>query len=172
METWSSELVGIVFGYLFAIIIGHLAVSRVYKAIWENTGWIEKKENQRFVYAPALVGLVERALYVAAAQLNSPEFIAVWLAIKVAGQWKTWEEGADTEDGPIRGQVFFNFFLVGTGFSIAYALVGFTLISSIKREDYMTAILFPTVLIAGTIGFVIQTKRYKEKYAPKHNTGE
>jgi hypothetical protein len=36
---------------------------------------------------PAIVGMIERALFVTAILLDHVEFIAVWLALKAAAQW-------------------------------------------------------------------------------------
>lgn len=160
MQTWFSYILG----YFFAIIIGHWCISWVVNTLWSASGWLKNKEVQPFAYTPSLVGLVERALYVASLQFGRSEFIAVWLAMKVAGQWKKWEEGANVESGTIPGRAFYNFFLIGTGFSIAYAFVGFLIISSISTGEYLKAIIPPTALIAGTVFFVMLTKYYQRKH--------
>jgi len=88
----------------------------------------------------------------------------VWLAMKVAGQWNRWENGADIGSTVIPGRAFYNFFLIGTGFSIAYSVAGFSITSSIASGEYLTSIIAPSSLIIGTILFVQLTKYYQRKY--------
>ena len=79
---------------------------------------------------PALVGGIERLLYVVAILAGAPELVAVWLALKVAGGWKAWSDGRDiswtTEDGSsksvtVMGRHEFNIFLIGSGLSLLSA---------------------------------------------------
>ena len=61
------------------------------------------------------VGIVERLLYTTAFLLNQPGFVAVWLALKVASQWKRWQ-------GEERAT--YNVFLIGSGLSLIMAYLG------------------------------------------------
>jgi hypothetical protein len=60
-------------------------------------------------------GIVERLLYTTVFIINQPAFVAVWLALKVASQWKRW-------DGEERGT--YNVFLMGNAFSLIIAYLG------------------------------------------------
>jgi len=71
-----------------------------------------------------LVGNCEAVLYPTSLIINKPEFIGVWLALKVAGHWKFWEKG-------YKGRNRFNMFLIGNSFSIAFAFVGSLLIRAL-----------------------------------------
>ena len=76
--------------------------------------------------APALTGLCEAVLYPAALFLGKPEFIGVWLAIKVAGQWVRWSgtpTGAEASVATLnRGRRLFNRFLIGNAISVLAGL--------------------------------------------------
>lgn len=64
-------------------------------------------------------------LYVVSFQVTAIEFIGVWLALKVAGQWRQWNEGQTLDnDIKITGREIFNTFLIGNALSIIYAIVG------------------------------------------------
>lgn len=63
-----------------------------------------------------MIGIIERAMYAAAWFLGYPQFIALWLTLKVAGQWKLWE----TEEA---GRARFLVFLIGNAFSISFAVI-------------------------------------------------
>ena len=159
MQAWISY----VFGYFFAVIIGHWCISWIVSTLWGASGWLEDNRVRPFGYSPSLVGLVERTLYLISLQLAHPEFIAVWLAMKVAGQWKRWEEGATIRSTSIPGRAFYNFFLIGTGFSIAYSAAGYAIIYSLNNNDYFSAIATPVVVLASTICFVLLTKYYQKQ---------
>lgn len=68
------------------------------------------------LWPPLLVGSCEAVLYPTAVLLGKAEFISVWLALKVAGQWSFWT-------GDYKGRNRFNMFLIGNALSIAAALV-------------------------------------------------
>jgi hypothetical protein len=139
-----NEWLPVILGYGFAVVVGHFCIMAVVDKLWEESGWrrpSDAKVRPAF-YLPQLIGLLERALYVASLQLGEPEFIGVWLALKVAGQWKRWEE-AD-------GRIFYNIFLIGSGLSIAYAIVGFQLITFVVSERWSFAFGIPLALLIGT----------------------
>jgi len=50
-----------------------------------------------------------------------PKFIAVWLALKTAGQWRRWSIG---DDGQSRYQIF----LIGNALSLMFGLIAYGLI--------------------------------------------
>jgi hypothetical protein len=74
----------------------------------------ERQEDEKEIetyFPPAFVGFAEAILYPTALLSGQPEFIAVWLALKVAGQWNEWQRG-------YQGRARFNRFLVGNALSI------------------------------------------------------
>jgi hypothetical protein len=76
------------------------------------------------IWPAMLVGSCEAVLYPTSLIINKPEFIGVWLALKVAGHWKFWEEGH-------KGRNRFNMFLIGNSFSIVIAFLGSHLIRAL-----------------------------------------
>jgi hypothetical protein len=62
------------------------------------------------------MGILERFMYTTVFLVNQPAFIAVWLALKVASQWRRWEE--DKERGT------YNIFLMGSALSLIIAFLG------------------------------------------------
>lgn len=61
------------------------------------------------------MGILERFMYTTVFIVNQPAFVAVWLALKVASQWKRWE-------GEERGT--YNVFLIGSALSLIIAFLG------------------------------------------------
>lgn len=102
--------------YLSGVISSHIAgyLARRFMDWLFGIRYREREEGEREVetyFPPALVGFAEAILYPTALLLRQPEFIAIWLALKVAGQWKDWEIG-------YQGRARFNRFLVGNALTI------------------------------------------------------
>jgi len=62
-----------------------------------------------------LVGIVERLMYTTVFIVNQPAFVAVWLALKVASQWKRWED---------KERPTYDVFLIGNALSLIIAYLG------------------------------------------------
>jgi hypothetical protein len=110
-------LVGI---YFVSIVITHLVsfyTSRGIGVLLE----LEGPDTLPDIWSPALVGLAESVLYPTVLIAGKPDFIGVWLAVKVAGQWIRW--GSDEKDRikANEGRRRFNRFLVGNALSILAA---------------------------------------------------
>lgn len=121
-------------GYAWAIVVGHVVVSRVVGKMWD---WlpINKQDRNRLrpkelTWHAGVVGMLERALYVTALVMGQGSFIGIWLALKVAGQWKGWTAtgNEDKDGGGPSGRAVYNIFLIGTALSLLYAVVGYGLI--------------------------------------------
>lgn len=106
------DLYVIIFSILLASFGGHLIVHPVMV-------WLRKyinMEDQKRDHLASWLGCLERAMYVSAWFVNFPQFIGLWLSLKVAGGWKMWQE-----DDNSRGH--FTIFLIGSGLSIFVAIV-------------------------------------------------
>ena len=62
-----------------------------------------------------MVGIIERASYTAALILGVPEWIAVWLAMKVAVGWREQQKRESPSD---------NLYLIGNILSIMFGVIG------------------------------------------------
>ncbi len=116
-----------IIGFVCSLYVGHLAASMSVRAMREflykhqkrlyqegkPVEWPKPPSTQRGSLSLPQ-GLVERTLYTGALMMGAPQWIGVWLAIKVAAKWKsqTHERGAD------------NIWLIGTGVSLLVAFVG------------------------------------------------
>lgn len=91
---------------ILAAFAGHLFVYLAMRyLVGGNTG--EKK-------TAAWLGILERGMYASALFLGYPQFIALWLGIKVLGEWKN-------RSGDFSGQ--FSRFLFGSGLSLSVAIL-------------------------------------------------
>ncbi len=123
-------------GYLYATVapVYFLArISKLFFLILARDEGVEEVALDRYHRSDIamLLGLVERPLYVAAWILGAPEFIGVWLALKVAGGWSGWSEGVTVPVKPgsdakikITGRHLLNTHLIGSALSVLNAVVG------------------------------------------------
>jgi len=120
-DAWST-VVGI---FLLSIVLTHLLIfgaSRLLRLLLRLHG----DDSHADMWSPALVGISESVMYPTALFLGKPEFIGVWLAVKVAGQWVRWKGDAGqsptSSESDIEklneGRRRFNGFLVGNSLSI------------------------------------------------------
>jgi hypothetical protein len=150
------EFIYYILGYLYSVWVGHLLVLSFSRNAWSALGEIPKNEKDMpYRWTSSLVGIIERIIYTSSLVFGAKEFIAVWLAIKIAVQWKRWE---DTKDlGKARAS--FHIFLIGTGLSLMYGVVGGFLIEWLRNTDYIRSIVFPIVLIALNFYFIKVAKK-------------
>lgn len=162
MRIETIDVIAVVAGYAFALIIGHWLLAFVIDKLWQKTGAsrIILREPSLAARLPQLVGLVERSLYVASFQIGKPEFIAVWLALKVAGQWKRWEETGTADGSEISGRLVYNLFLIGSGLSVAFATVGAQLIGYIRDRNWPLVVVVPSALVLGTLVLQLMARPY------------
>lgn len=165
-----EQALTVALGYAFAVIIGHFLIGWVVDTMWRETGWDGTKYRDRpAFYQARLVGLIERILYVGSLQIGKPEFIGVWLAVKVAGQWKQWGEGSEVAGRQIQGRVFYNIFLMGSGLSIVYAATGAKIIEWAKEQKWTALVALPVLIVLLTLVLKWVVDFYQRKYPiPAH----
>lgn len=110
---------------ILSVVITHLVVfaaSRLLRRLLKLHG----DDTHADMWSPALVGMCESFMYPMALFYGKPEFIGVWLAVKVAGQWVRWKGDAGHSPSGEKvdleklneGRRRFNSFLVGNALSI------------------------------------------------------
>jgi hypothetical protein len=103
-------------GFLFstgggALVLWFLIERLAWPYVAKSLGGKGKPERTLTLY----LGICERASYTAAIMLGASTWIGVWLAVKVAAQWKRWQ-GEE--------RALYNVFLIGNILSIFFGLVG------------------------------------------------
>ncbi len=159
--TWAHMI-----GYAFAILLPAWPLYRLGILWWRLLAHeAGVPENQIDQYhrrdLPFLIGAVERGLYVASWLVGKPEFVGVWLVLKVAGSWKAWADdrkicwtvGSTTSTTTVIGRHLFNTFLLGTALSL---LNGFTWALGIEwfvQADRARALAVPALVTAITFAW-------------------
>jgi len=152
-------------GYLFAIAVPLIPLREISRLLWRQitlvrgvpTATADANQNRDL---PALIGVLERILYVAAILTGAKELVGVWLAMKVAGGWELWKEGTIVEwigaggrhTAEIGGRSFFNTFLVGSALSLLNATAAAGAIDSGLKNHYWLAFAQLFAAVALTLG--------------------
>ena len=146
-------LVANLLGYAFAVLVGSVLIGLLSRQALHQIGMPREptsdpsganvdSDAMANPWTAVYVGVVERVLYVAALQSGVPEFIGLWLALKVAGEWKRWAE---------RRKIF-QVFLIGSGFSVLYSVVGFRMIEWIMRNELTPLVAAPAAVVILNLG--------------------
>lgn len=101
--------------FVLSIPITHILshfLSLFLSSIFKLKPWTTR-EN---FFPPAIIGLFESVMYPIFILVGKPEYIGGWLALKVAGNWKRWQE-----DDEARRR--FYKFLIGNLFTIAMGVL-------------------------------------------------
>jgi hypothetical protein len=182
MPTWILDVMAYIFGYAYSILIGHYVASHVLDCYYQ--GYEEGRAVEK--WRSGVVGLVERALYTSAFLMSAPEFIAIWLAFKVAGQWERWKAdwGSKARQDELKkkqrkdtARAMYSGYLVGNALSIAYGTVGAVSIEKGLEGEWPTAILVPAALLVSTWLLYLhvrcqQTHAQAAKTPPKPGTNQ
>lgn len=157
-------VVGVYSWLLFSLFVGHFFTKPVVSEMHKTLGESWAKERQSFAWHPSVIGYIERTLYTTAWNLGKPEFIAVWLALKVAGQWKTWTEYVIVNEEKYK-VVLYIIFPVGNGLSILYALTGSMIIKWLEDHSW-TTLAAPLALMVASLallGFIRSQELQRRK---------
>ena len=106
----------------------------------------------------ALLGIVERALYISAFLIEFPEFIGIWFTLKMVVKWRSWSKR--------EGRLLFNNFLIGNGLSILLSIYAFQIYKTIfTYNPYMRLIYMFVFLLLPYIPFSIINNYFLKKSA-------
>jgi hypothetical protein len=176
--TLTSSLI-YAYGGLYAIGLGHLFLRRIQDRIWlrvlRHNELPQSAIDLDLRELAGTVGIIERSLYVTSILTHHPEFIGVWLAIKVGGGWKGWSEGrrypdhVDPKTGQPRaipGAQVFNAHLIGAGLSLLFAATGAYSIRWLLEGSVLQALTVGTLLVSATFALLLWAW-----YAPPQSKG-
>lgn len=106
----------VILGFFVSTIVGAFSLwLLIDKVTWP---YISKKHNIKGKISGSLtlpLGIIERASYTTALILGLPEWIAVWLAMKVAVGWSAHQKRKSPSD---------NLYLIGSLLSIMFGFIG------------------------------------------------
>jgi len=133
-----QTLLGIISAFVVSIIIGDLGIRPIRNEMYRG---FEDTATQ--AWRPRAIGWLERFLYTATILAGFPEFIAIWLALKVAGQWERWkiDVGASPGRDPHRARATYATYLLGNGLSVIYGGLGSMVFNRVTHEEYLVALL-------------------------------
>lgn len=127
-------------GYFFAAVFGHYFIMLLRNELWKFEGDIDNKyetteQQSKYLFQPQILGVVERILYTTALFTGETTIIGVWLGLKLASQWKVWNDS----------RKIFNISLICNVMCLFYSWVGFKLIGwsgQVQIEDLGLNVFF------------------------------
>ncbi|MCH7886978.1 MAG: hypothetical protein IIA58_03355 [Candidatus Marinimicrobia bacterium] len=151
--------------------MGNKLIKNFMNLLLKTVRWPDIEKYENFIESGRtsfLVGVIEKPIITTAVILDSPQIIAAYLVVKIAGMWRGWDlHPKFKEDGEIRkvpGRAFVNIFLVGTAFSVAWGAAGGLIILKYQQHEYWTMFLVPIILYLFThILYRIELKNYEKE---------
>ena len=138
-------------GYAYSVVLGGAVIKRTLDCFYIGYEQGRTVENWR----AGVVGLVERTLYTTAFLLAFPEFIAVWLALKVAGQWERWKQDWSSKGRSDElkakkdtSRAMYSGYLLGNALSIAFGVTGALMIQRGLSGRWDVALILGLVVLA------------------------
>ena len=126
--------------FLISLVASDLLVFAAIRGVDKLFG-LEGESTVEDLWPSTLVGVVEGIMYPISFLVGRPEFIGIWLAVKVAGQWVRWGTEFPSRRGSKRehqaeiieakrGRRRFNKFLIGNALRIILAGGTYLLLSA------------------------------------------
>lgn len=138
----------ILIAFVLAVVIGDLGIRPIRNRMYEGfQDFAEQDTLHR--WRPQVVGYIERFLYAASIALGFAEFVAIWLALKVAGQWDRWklDMGEDATRDTNRARATYTVYLVGNGLSIIYGAAGAIIVTELSLKQWPILLGFIVCLV-------------------------
>ncbi|MEX2030541.1 MAG: hypothetical protein WD906_06185 [Anaerolineales bacterium] len=141
----------VIVGYAYSVVLGGAVVKATLDRFYIGYEQGRTVENWR----AGVVGFVERTLYTTAFLMAIPEFIAVWLALKVAGQWERWKQdwsskGRSTELKAKKdtSRAMYSGYLLGNALSLTFGATGAVMIKMALSGRWGPAMFLGLVVLA------------------------
>ena len=144
-----------IIGYGFSVFAEAILVKSLVETLWDSVapGAAQNPSFRPQLWQGDALARVEGVLYVALLQIGLGQLIGVWLALKVAGQWKRWMDDGDEKGERPDGRTVLHVFLIGNALTILYSLVGFKLIGWVQAGDVVKILWVSLSVIGLTLGF-------------------
>jgi hypothetical protein len=152
-------------GFFYSIVIGGLVISRIHHL---NHLSLYKEKKYPMVWRVQVVGFIERALFTSSWLVGMPEFVAIWLALKIANRWEIFKYEFDNKNYFFQDNKkhmvssLFESFLIGNGLSISFGIIGGLLITQMLQREWGMAIIigFSLPIASGFLYLFMARKIY------------
>lgn len=94
--------------FIIAFVLSHTSILFV----------LDGSNLRQRMWPPALIGFLEAIMYPTAFLIGHPEFIGLWMALKVAGQWGWWTVTNEDEEKVHQGRRRYYQSLIGNALSV------------------------------------------------------
>jgi hypothetical protein len=128
-------------GYFISLFVGGFMVKKTIDLAWKmiDYGKSESTERGKYGWTTEMVGYLERFIYTTSVIFGVKELFAAWLVLKLSSQWVKWGgvknlekpknvnlifKRQKDEEQKYKSRAIFQIFLLGTGLSLVYGLLG------------------------------------------------
>lgn len=186
--SWSDieKFIPYVCGYLYAIIVGSILIKFIMDELKEKIRYLpfafSNEDKLAYGWYAQGVGVFDLILYISAMLIGKYEFIAIWLAFKVAGRWESARLEKDSIEDDIKeaskkkslnlhliiNNALYNIFTIGNALVLIWAGATYKSITYWNDKAYGLSILMALAVLIITLVFYFlakkQTKRLEEIY--------
>lgn len=143
-------------GLVYSVLIGAFFVKRVVELLWQKAGAPAK---QGAASLSMFTGMLDRALYAGALQLNLAGFVAVWLAYKTYGASRDWDKPRQVGNQTIAARTVRHIFLIGNGLNVLYGAAGWKLMQFVQGSDWIKLAIVAVGLVVATLVLELWVRR-------------
>jgi hypothetical protein len=151
-------LLNYLIGYSFSVLLGGWLISIFSRNSWVAIEGLVELNRIYFRSGSYLVGILERLIYTSSIVFGVKEFIAVWLAVKIASQWKAYEGSESDRASQHKARALFNVYLLGTGLSLLYGALGAQIITWLDKQEYILPLISSFTLVTVNLIFIVVVK--------------
>jgi hypothetical protein len=134
-------------GLVYSVLVGAFFVKRIVELMWQKAGVLERQD---LASLSLFSGMLDRAIFAGALQLNLAGFVPVWLAYKTYGASRDWDRPRQVGNQSIPARTVRHIFLIGNGLNVLYGVTGWKVIHFIQGSDWVK-------LAAVAVGLVLAT---------------
>lgn len=106
------NIINIFAGFFVSTVLGALVIWLVVENwLWQKC---DTKKDSNTARLSLILGILERISYTSAMLIGQPEWIGVWLVLKISSQWGVWKDE----------RYKYNIFLIGNLLSVMFGVLG------------------------------------------------
>ena len=152
----------IVIGYVFSIGSNIIFVRLIVNEMWKPLKII--RTHEPLIWHRTAIGVIDSFMYTTSWIVGKPEFIAIWLAFKIAGRWNVMFKVKYPKEISWYPGKAYNIFHIGNGLTIIFAFMGGYYVDLLSRNPLYIACAPPVIIIILSYLLYLIIKIKQKKY--------
>ncbi len=166
---WTGFWPRYVVGFAFSTLTGGAFIRSLTRSMHEEVNVYIQSEYpglpidriRAFPWFPEVFGYIERPMYTASYLLGKPEFIGIWLGVKMLARWSLPQTA---EDKITDSRHRYYPVLIGNSLSVAYGVAGALVIKWLRFPlGLLWALITMLALVIGTLALTWYEKKWPHK---------